>query len=311
MIRRIPVLLLSLLLDELFGDPPNRWHPVAWMGRFIARAQHHAPPPSSAPAGQMLYGAGVILTGSGFVAGAGALLARTTSRLPRVASLLLEVALLKTTFSLHGLTRAAGQIADALEKNDLPAARHWLSWHLVSRNTEDMDVSHIAAAVIESVAENASDGIVAPLFFYMLGGLPAALTYRFLNTADAMLGYRDTAREWLGKIPARVDDVVNLIPARLTALLLWAATSHHSRAWRIWQRDAHLTESPNAGHPMSAMAGALGVQLEKSGHYTLGADLRPPQRQDIPRAVRLIRTAVAAGAFFLALSLLLSRKRSR
>ncbi len=311
MIRRIPVLLLALLLDEFFGDPPNRWHPVAWMGRFIARAQHHAPPPSSAPAGQMLYGAGVILTGSGLVAGAGALLARTTSRLPRVASLLLEAALLKTTFSLHGLTRAAGQIADALEKNDLPAARHWLSWHLVSRNTEAMDASHIAAAVIESVAENASDGIVAPLFFYMLGGLPAALAYRFLNTTDAMLGYRDPAREWLGKIPARVDDVVNLIPARLTALLLWTATSHHGRAWRIWQRDAHLTESPNAGHPMSAMAGALGVQLEKSGHYTLGADLRPPQRQDIPRAVRLIRTAVAAGAFFLSLSLLLSRKRSR
>jgi len=311
-VSRIPVILLALLLDALFGDPPNRWHPVAWMGSAIARAQRYAPSPDAPPARQMLFGGAVVASGGMGVAAAGALLARWITRLPRPMGWMLEAALLKTTFSLRGLSRAAGQIADALAEEDLPAARHWLSWHLVSRNTDDLDAAQIAAATIESVAENASDGVIAPLAFYVAGGLPAALAYRFLNTADAMLGYRDVAREWLGKLPARADDAANLIPARVTALLIVAAAGKDApRAWRIWRRDAHLTASPNAGHPMSAMAGALGVRLEKSEHYALGADLRPPRPDDIPRAVRLLRTTVAAGALLLTISLLiLTRQRS-
>jgi len=159
MSRRALVLLLALLLDALFGDPPNRWHPVAWMGSFIAKARRYAPPSDSPPAGQMLYGAGIVLAGGSLAAGLGILLARAASFLPRPVDWLLEALLLKTTFSLRGLSRAAGQIADALDEEDMPAARHWLSWHLVSRNTDDLDASQIAAATIESVAENASDGV--------------------------------------------------------------------------------------------------------------------------------------------------------
>jgi len=150
-----------------------------------------------------------------------------------------------------------------------------VSWRLVSRDTATLSATQVSAATIESVAENLSDSVVAPLLYYAVGGLPAAFGYRFANTADAMVGYRDEVYEWLGKAPARLDDLFNLVPARLAAALIVAAApltgESAGRAWRIWRRDAGKTASPNAGHPMSAMAGALDVELEKVGHYRLGA----------------------------------------
>ena len=301
---RVTALLLALLLDQLFGDPPNRWHPVAWMGRGIAWGQRHAPGAHASPARQLAFGGGIVAAGVALTAGVGVMLTRLARALAAPGTLI-EALLLSTTLSLRGLDRAAQQVEDALRTGDLPAARHWLSWHLVSRNTDALDASQVAAAAIESVAENASDGVIAPLTWYAVGGLPAALAYRFINTADAMLGYRDPAREWLGKIPARLDDAANLIPARITALLIILAAplagGDLRRAWRVWRRDARVTASPNAGHPMSAMAGALGVRLEKIGHYTLGRDLRPPRAADIAPARRIISLAVVFFALFLAL----------
>src|SRR4029434_10203670 len=133
--------------------------------------------------------------------------------------------------------------------------------------------------------------------FYALGGLPAALAYRFINTADARLGYHDAEREWLGKIPARLDDLVNLVPARLTAGLLllatWLLGGPLHRALLVWWRDAGQNASPNAGQPMSVMAGALGVELKKVGYYRLGAGHALPAAQDIPAAIRLLGWTVA------------------
>jgi adenosylcobinamide-phosphate synthase len=146
------------------------------------------------------------------------------------------------------------------------------------------------------VAENSSDGIIAPLFYYAIGGLPAALAYRFINTADAMLGYRDAAHEWLGKVPARLDDVVNLLPARLSAILIVLAAiplGDCGLACRTWWQDARRTESPNAGHPMSSMAGALNIELEKMGYYRLGAGYKFAAVEDIPRAIRILYVTVA------------------
>jgi len=184
-----------------------------------------------------------------------------------------------------------------LRNDDLDTARQQLSWHLVSRDTSQLDESQIAAATIESLAENTSDSVIAPVFFYMVGGLPAAYAYRFLNTADAMVGYRDVAREWLGKAAARLDDLANLIPARLTALLMIGcapvADGDRENAWYIWQRDAATTSSPNAGHPMAAAAGVLEVELDKVDHYTLGEGQKRARWQDIQRAIRLIQAVVA------------------
>lgn len=305
------VILLALLIDLIFGDPPNRFHPVAWMGSVIGWARRHAP--TAGHRAQFLYGAGLVGGGALLVAGSGWLLARGLERLPQRLPqrlpwwlrLLGEALLLKTTLALHGLSAAANAVYQPLQNDNLVAARRQLSWHLVSRDTSTLSAAQVAAATIESVAENASDGVIAPLVFYTVGGLPAALAYRFVNTADAMLGYRDPQREWLGKATARLDDGLNLVPARLTAVLLIAATwltgNDAGRAWRIWRRDAHQTASPNAGQPMSAMAGALGVALEKVGHYNLGAGQRAPVAADIPHSVWLMQVAVGLAAVSAAL----------
>jgi adenosylcobinamide-phosphate synthase len=280
----------ALLLDVLLGEPPNRYHPVVWMGNAISALRRRAP--TQGRLAPLCYGGGVALGGASAVAGAAWLLQRLCRRLPFPLDMLVTAWLLKTTFSARGLARAAGEVNMALQRDDLPEARRLLAWHLVSRDTSALSQGHVCAAAIESVAENLSDSIVAPLFYYALGGLPAALAYRYINTGDAMLGYHDAEREWLGKIPARLDDVVNLIPARLSAFaLLLAAGRDAPRGWRIWRRDHRKTASPNAGQPMSMMAGILGIELEKIGHYQLGAGLRPPTPRDLTRSIRLMKMA--------------------
>jgi adenosylcobinamide-phosphate synthase len=297
------------------------------MGRYIGYAQslRCGPPshsgditagPAHKPAFDLFYGTGIVLSGMGLAAAAGATLAWLCTRLPALPGLLLEAAALKTTFSLRGLDRAAGEVQSALENGDLPGARTALAWHLVSRETSALDEALVAAAAVESVAENTSDGVVAPLFYYAVGGLPAALAYRFANTADAMLGYHSPALEWLGKVPARLDDLLNLLPARLTGILIALATpltGGSSRgALQGMCRDAHQTQSPNAGYPMSAMAGALGVELEKSGHYRLSAGGRAATAADIQRARRtLLATALLFAAATAGLAGILHRERGR
>ena len=291
-------LVIALLLDGLVGDPPNRFHPVAWMGTVIGWVRQVAPQRGRVL--PFLSGVVLLLVGGAVVIGVGLWLQGLVRQLPSPWHWVGEAIILKTTFSIRGLMRAANQVRQALEAKDLAQARHLVGWHLVSRDTTQLGPPEVAAATIESVSENASDGIMAPLFFYAVGGLPGALVYRFINTADSMLGYHDSELEWLGKAPARIDDVMNLIPARLTAVLIIVAAmflrGDPVMAWKIWRGEARFTESPNAGHPMSSMAGALHVELEKFGYYRLGAGHRFPDVADISIAVRLIYGATALGA---------------
>ena len=286
----IACLWLALAVDLTLGEPPSKLHPVVGMGWLIAAFRRRAPTrgrwlPS-------LAGALFSLVGTAFIALLGWAIVRVLQELWLPLALVLEALILKTTFSLRALIGAGRQVRSALEAGDLPEARRLLSWHLVSRDTSQLSESQVAAATIESLAENSSDSFVAPLVYYAVGGLPAALAYRWINTCDAMLGYRDAEREWLGKAPARLDDLVNLLPARLTALLMIAGGAlAGGKLWqgmRIWFRDARATASPNAGHPMSAAAGVLGIELEKVGHYTLGRGERLPEAGDIGRAGRLL-----------------------
>src|SRR5262245_41899095 len=296
-------LLLALLLDLVLGDPPNRYHPVAWMGAAIGMTRRGAPRQHHLLA--LLYGAVLVGGGVMVVSIIGIVMQELWQLLPLPWYWLLEACVLKTTFAYRGLAQAAQQVQTALDAGELEHARQLVSWHLVSRDTATLTPSQVAAATVESVAEHASDGIIAPLLFYALGGLPAAMAYRFINTADAMLGYRDPEREWLGKVPARLDDLVNLVPARLTAGCILLATrllgGPTQRAWAVWRRDARQTASPNAGRPMSVMAGALGVELEKIGHYCLGAGHALPAAQDIPAAIRLLAWAVMMAVGLLAI----------
>lgn len=295
------ILFPALLFDLLFGDPPNRFHPTAWMGNLICFVLRFRPRENSLL--ELLYGSLILLIGVSLSSSIGLGITYIASLLPLWAGILLQALFLKLTISLRGLDRAAKEVQDALQNENLPEARRLLSWHLVSRDTSTLSQSQVSAAAIESVAENTSDGIIAPLFFYVIGGLPAAFAYRFANTADSMIGYHDEAREWLGKFPARLDDVLNFIPARLTGLFIILAAplcgASLPGAWKIMWRDSSQTASPNAGIPMSAMAGALGVELEKVGHYQLGKGLRYSAIHDLIHARRILCVSVIMGVSFL------------
>jgi adenosylcobinamide-phosphate synthase len=200
---------------------------------------------------------------------------------------------LESALSLRGLIRAARSVAAALSRGELDTARARLGVHLVSRPTATLDAGEVASGAIESVAENLTDALLAPIVSYLALGLPGALAYRALNTADAMLGYREGELEYFGKFAARLDDAANLLPARLAALALAAAAGLRApAAWTIMVRDHRRTASPNAGWTMSAMAGALGVSLTKPGAYRLGEG-RAPTAADIEHGVLLVARAAA------------------
>lgn len=250
-----------------------------------------------------MYGIALAALPAAAAAAAAALAARGAGR----AGVPLVIWLLKTQFALRALLAASDGVARALERGDVAGARAELP-ALVSRPTADLDGEHIASAAIESCSENLCDSYVAPLFWYCIGGLPAAAGYRAVNTADAMIGYRGRY-ERLGKATARLDDALNVIPARLSALALAAAAAvlrgRGIRSLRGAWREHGRTASPNAGWPMAAAAAACGVWLEKPGHYRLGGG-RAPGARDVQAARRL--TLVAA--LLVTLPLLLARGRS-
>ena len=167
---------------------------------------------------------------------------------------------------------------------------------LVSRPTDTLDAGQVTSATIESVAENLTDAFLAPLLFFLVFGLPGAVAYRVINTADAMIGYRDGPLLYFGRVAARVDDVLNLVPARLAALLIVTAAAivraDAGGALATMRYDHARTASPNAGWTMSAMAGALGVTLAKPDAYTLGSGPSPAPT-DVARAVHLLGVAAA------------------
>lgn len=290
----------ALLLDLLFGEPPSRLHPVVWMGSLTSALQGLAP--RSGAIRQLAFGGFVAafvpvtfsLASSVAVAGLGG---------GSMLGFVLAAVLLKTTFSLRALGEASAAVRTALVVGDLGAGREALR-SLCSRDPTGLGQVALVAATVESLAENASDSFVAPLFYYGLFGLPGAVFYRAVNTLDAMIGYHGRF-EYLGKASARLDDLLNLVPARLTAALLVLAGSlarkDARRGWRILLRDGAKTESPNAGRPMAAMAGILGVELEKKGHYALGDRIEPIGVGKIEEAWRLVKvTAFLAVAFYVA-----------
>lgn len=295
-------LLLALSLDLAVGEPPARIHPVVGMGKLVEFFVRRAP---GGPRRELAYGA-VSVGVSTLVPALGARLLLGRLR-PWPLRLAVEAWLLKSCFAYRALEEAGHSVAEPLSSVDLPAAREELR-ALVGRDRTELDETLISAAVIESLAENLSDGFVAPLLSYALGGLPAALFCRAANTADSMIGYHGEY-ENLGKAAARLDDLLNLVPARLTAMLIAAASGADIReAWRTLVRDHDKTESPNAGWPMAAAAGALGVSLRKPGSYCLNEGARQPYTKDIQRAIALIRRAAVLCAALALTATVLGKK---
>jgi adenosylcobinamide-phosphate synthase len=207
--------------------------------------------------------------------------------------------LLETTFAVKCMRQYTVPIAEALKNKDFDKARKGL-YYIVRRDPTKLSERQIASAAVESIAESTTDGITTPFFFFALFGVPGAFAFRVINTLDSMVGYKDPEHMNIGWFSASLDTIANYIPARLTAILMVAAAAllgeNWRESWRILQRDKTKTKSLNAGWTMSAMAGALGVQLEKTGHYALGdkGDISPAH---ITRALRIMElTAVLFGA---------------
>jgi adenosylcobinamide-phosphate synthase len=306
--RLVPPLALvaAFVLDLAFGEPPNRVHPVAWLGGAIGKGRDWALAANSSL--QLVRGALVAIAACAAAAAFAETLVRPVAAWPW-ASFALTALVLKPLFAVRALRDAAFAVRDALARGDIARARAALS-SLCSRDAASLGAPSLCAAAVESLAENASDSIVAPFFYYTFFGLKGAAFYRAANTLDAMIGYHGKL-ERVGKFAARLDDVLNLVPARFTAFLLLTAsfgTTGARRGFAVLFRDGGRTESPNAGRPMAAMAGLLGVQLSKENAYRLGDPLRPIETRDITLAWRLVLRATFL-ALFVAVAVLVLRGR--
>ena len=257
----------------------------------------------------LIGGAALTLGVAGFAGLMGAAVSALTVCLG-LAGVVLDALALTCLLSVRGLVSAAREVAAALRGSDLAAARRAVGYHLVSRPTAELDEGHVASAAVESVAENLTDSLVAPALFFLAGGLAGAAVYRVVNTADAMFGYRAGPLEYFGKVAARLDDLLNLIPARLAglSLVVGAALAGESGrgALRALWRDRRRTASPNAGWTMAAMAGALGLTLEKPGAYRLGAGALPAAA-DVGRSLRVFGVAAGVSLGMLVAVWLISR----
>ena len=295
----------GFVLDLLLGDPviPHFPHPVVIMGRFISRLETRlrrifpATPEGELTVGRVL--AAVLPLGAfvltGFVCWGGAALH------PAV-GLAFQTLWCWQALAIKNLASESRNVHDVLATGNLPAARKAVG-RIVGRDTENLTAEGIIKATVETVAENFSDGVFAPLFYMLLGGAPLAMTYKAINTMDSMVGYKNDRYLYFGRAAARLDDAANYLPSRIAALF-WIAASgivgqNATRAWRIWRRDRRNHASPNSAQCESACAGALGVQLAGPASYfgkvydkpTIGDELRSIEAKDILRTNRVMLIA--------------------
>ena len=311
-------------LDLLLADPERMPHPVVYMGKAISGLEGflrtHLPKTAE---GELLGGAvlaAALPAGTYAVSGGALALAR---KLHPGLGFALETLWCWQALALKGLAAESGRVRDELERGDLPAARRAVG-RIVGRDTAALTEEGVAKAAVETVAENFSDGVAAPLFYMLLGGAPLALAYKSVNTMDSMVGYKNDRYLYFGRAAAKLDDAANYIPSRAAALL-WIGgaclTGYDGKgAWRIWRRDRRNHASPNSAQTESACAGALGVQLAGPASYfgkrvdkpTIGDPGRPVEPGDITRANRMLYAAAGlALGLGLGLKALTGRRRKR
>ncbi|WCM86736.1 adenosylcobinamide-phosphate synthase CbiB [Acidovorax sp. NCPPB 3576] len=289
---------LALAIDRCFGEPPVAVHPVVWMGHALQAGGDRVAPRAPTPRDWKSFWLAALLwcAVAAMVLIVSAVLQWAVLRHapPWLAAVLMAL-LLKPLLAWRMLRDEVLAVEAALAES-LEAGRARLA-RLVSRDVQALDAVQVRESAIESLAENLNDSVVAPLFWFALLGLPGAALYRFANTADAMWGYPGMRGgrywQWAGKWAARADDALSWLPARLTALLLWAIAG--GPRWRVLAAQARRTPSPNSGWPMAAMALALGVRLAKPGVYTLNGEGRGAAASDTPQAARWASKVVIAG----------------
>lgn len=313
----------AYLLDQIAGDPEWFPHPVRLMGAGISRAEAALRRAGQSNGMELATGAALAL----ITIGATYWTTATILRFTRTHSSLLgdatELVLAWTCVAGRNLEQEATAVTNALQHRDLPPARQRVA-RIVGRDTADLDSQEISRAVIETVAESASDGVMAPMFYMALGGVPLAMAYKAVNTLDSMIGHADSRYFFFGKAAARFDDAANFLPSRITALALVAAAQIHSwsdpqAAWHTWLRDRSKHKSPNAGQPESAIAGALHVSLGGDNTYAgelvsaqrIGEEFPRPTPDHAIRAIRLVATASLVGLAFGVLFATISHSKRR
>jgi adenosylcobinamide-phosphate synthase len=301
--NRCSLLPAAYLTDRVAGDPEWLPHPVRLMGWAITKGEKLLRRRDQSDESELLAGtalAATVVTASYFLT---RLTIAAAYRRSKMLGSLTEIALGWTCLAARNLQDEALLVLAALDAGDILLARSRLA-RIVGRDTERLDIHEIGRAVIETVAESASDGVVAPFFYMSLGGVPLAMAYKAVNTLDSMIGHADDRYFYFGKAAARLDDVANFVPARLTALAIVAASrlskANAGDAWKVWLRDGNKHKSPNAGQPESSMAGALRVRLGGGNYYDgelipaepMGGEFPAPQPKHARKAIR-IASAVA------------------
>jgi adenosylcobinamide-phosphate synthase len=281
----IPVLaiLFALSIDFAFGDPKNKFHPTVWVGILIGKLVPFVK--NNNPTSEKIGGLILTISVTSLVASILYFLNVTLHYLNQfdfnfmlrvvifIFSIIVTGYLLKTTIAIKGMEKHATLIMQALSHDNLDDARAKLSM-IVKRDTKNLDRQHIISGTLESISENTVDGIIGPLFYFAIFGLPGAFVYRTINTIDSMIGYKTSLFRNLGWFGANSDTILNFLPSRITSLVMIFAVMILRENWRhsleIMRRDGKKTESHNAGYPMATLAGALSVKFEKIDHYVLG-----------------------------------------
>ncbi|MDG7053711.1 MAG: cobalamin biosynthesis protein [Nitrososphaerota archaeon] len=272
----ILIVISAVILDLLVGDPKNKFHPTSWIGSLIAKLVPIIQ--NKSPRREKFGGIILVIFLTTLVT---TLLVFLEVAIQNIAfdfigiivSVIVGVILLKTTIAIRGMEKHAMAVMESIERNDLDAARNNLSM-IVKRNTKNLDKNHVLSGTLESISENTVDGVTGPLFYFAFFGIPGAFIYRIINTIDSMIGYKTSIFTNVGWFGANCDKILNYLPSRITSLMMVIGAMILGNDWRksykIMKRDGKNTESPNAGYPMAALAGALGTRFEKIDHYSVG-----------------------------------------
>jgi adenosylcobinamide-phosphate synthase len=278
------VLFLAVIIDVLFGELPSRFHPVVFMGYLITRGRAWC----ERRGNQLFWGLFLLIYTVGVVLLILEGVLMLVHQVPYIVQVIFYACLLKMTFSIRFLHSAAMAVQSTMEEPDVEEARRRVG-ELVSRDTGSLSEEKIISATCESVAESLTDSIIAPLCWYLVLGLPGAFFYRTINTLDSMIGYRHLE---IGTASARLDDILNFIPARIAGglILVAGALLSHDVIYglSILKRDRNTPQSPNAGYTMAPVAGLLRVRFEKEGYYTLGDPLRSLSPSHIQQTLSIV-----------------------
>lgn len=297
------VAVVAFLLDTIIGDPRSKLHPVVLMGKLISTLEIFLRRDSDKPLKKIIKGGALVYAVVIIVTLIGVGIELLTEEIPNLAAqIFLQALVLSFMISPRTLSKEAYDIYLLLETDHLDYARKKVSW-IVGRDTENLNEAEVTRATVETVSENTVDGVISPLFFFAIGGLPLAIFYRAANTMDSMIAYKNSKYFFFGQIAARLDDILNYIPARITALLFICAAFilqlDYKNAFAMMKRDAKKHPSPNGGYAEATVAGALNIRLGGTNYYFgephfrayMGEPNESLEAEHILGAIRLMYTA--------------------